>query len=480
MTATQIRPLNPTPPSTPQSNPQQLRATFPPGFVWGAATAAYQIEGAVAEDGRGPSIWDIFSHTPGRISGDETGDIAADHYHRVPEDVTLMASLGLQAYRFSVSWSRIVPTGSGRVNRRGLDFYSRLVDELLSHHIDPVVTLYHWDLPQPLEEIGGWGNRDTASRFAEYAQIVGQELGDRVRVFGTLNEPWCSAFLGYASGEHAPGRTELVTSLMAAHHLNLAHGLGTSALRAVLPSDAQISLALNLHQVRAATSDPADLDAARSVDTIANRIFLEPILNGAYPQELYADTAELTDWSFVQATDLYNINKRPDLLGVNYYTPAIISAEGSGPEASESTLWPGSHRAYVVPPQGPQTGMGWLIDPPAFTELLLRVHREYPGVPLMITENGAAFDDVVGPDGEVEDRERTAYLESHLLAVSDAIDAGADVRAYFVWSLMDNFEWAWGYGKRFGIVHVDYDTQVRTPKSSARWYREVSRRNGVL
>ncbi|SOD75157.1 beta-glucosidase [Jatrophihabitans sp. GAS493] len=500
MTATQMRPAGSTRSavdvgSTPAARPRPgaLRTAFPPGFVWGAATAAYQIEGAVAEDGRGPSIWDTFSHTPGRVIGNETGDTAADHYHRVPDDVALMASLGLQAYRFSVAWSRIVPTGSGAVNRQGLDFYSRLVDELLSHHIDPVVTLYHWDLPQPLEDLGGWANRDTASRFAEYAQIIGQELGDRVRVFGTLNEPWCSAFLGYASGVHAPGRTDLVASLMAAHHLNLAHGLGTSALRAVLPADSQISITLNLHQVRPATQDPADVDAARSVDTVANRIFLDPILRGAYPQELYADTADVTDWSFVQATDLYNINKHPDLLGVNYYTPALIAALGpqeaaqitkrwtNDPQgADEPSIWPGSHRAYSVPQAGPYTDMGWRIEPEAFTELLLRVHRDYPGVAMMITENGAAFPDVVGEGGIVHDQDRIDYLESHLLALSDAIEAGADVRAYFVWSLMDNFEWAWGYGKRFGIVHVDYESQVRTPKSSAQWYHAVSRVNGIV
>jgi beta-glucosidase len=465
---------------------------FPPGFVWGAATAAYQIEGAVAEDGRGPSIWDTFSHQPGRVRNDDNGDAGADHYHRMPADVALMAELGLPAYRFSTSWSRVLPTGSGAVNHAGLDFYSRLVDELLTHGIEPVVTLYHWDLPQALEDDGGWSNRETAARFAEYAEVVGAALGDRVQTFATLNEPWCSAFLGYASGVHAPGRTDLVTSLRAAHHLNLAHGLATTALRGVVAAETKISVTLNLAQVRSASDSAEDVDAMRSVDAVANRIFLEPILAGRYPADLLSDTADVTDWSFVGADDLDLIHQRPDILGINYYSPALVAALRPGdaqtltkrwvndPQgADEPSIWPGSHRAYAIPQDGPHTAMGWRIEPASFTELLLRVGRDYPGVPLMITENGAAFPDVVTADGTVHDADRIAYLNGHLRAVNDAIVAGVDIRGYFVWSLMDNFEWAWGYTKRFGIVHVDYATMVRTPKASARWYRAVVDANGL-
>jgi beta-glucosidase len=466
--------------------------TFPPGFIWGAATAAYQIEGAVAEDGRGPSIWDTFSHEPGRIRNDDNGDTGTDHYHRMAADVALMAELGLPAYRFSTSWSRVLPSGSGAINQAGIDFYSRLVDELLAHDIEPVVTLYHWDLPQALEDVGGWANRETAVRFAEYAQVIGRALGDRVGTFATLNEPWCSAFLGYASGVHAPGRTDLVTSLRAAHHLNLAHGLATTALRSIVPAGTKMSITLNLAQVRSVSAAPADIDAARSVDAVANRIFLEPIMSGRYPADLLTDTADITDWSFVEAGDLGLIHQRPDILGINYYSPALVAALQPGdlqrltkrwvndPQgADEPSIWPGSHRAYAIPQDGPYTSMGWRIDPGSLTELLLRVGRDYPGVPLMITENGAAFPDALGADGIVHDEDRIAYLNGHLRAVHDAIAAGVDVRGYFVWLLMDNFEWAWGYTKRFGIVHVDYVSMVRTPKESAAWYRSVIEANAL-
>jgi beta-glucosidase len=466
--------------------------SFPTGFVWGAATASYQVEGAIDEDGRKPSIWDTFSHTPGRIRNDDNGDVSADHYHRSAADVAMMARLGLRAYRFSVAWSRVIPLGSGAVNQVGLDFYSRLVDDLLAHDIAPVVTLYHWDLPQPLEDVGGWTNRDTSARFADFAEVLGAAVGDRVKLFGTLNEPWCSAFLGYASGVHAPGRTDIVDSLKAAHHLNLAHGLGSSALRAVLPADAQISVTLNLAQIRPASDSEADLDAVRSIDALSNRIFLEPILNGRYPVDLFEDTRELTDWGFVHPDDLAAINQRPDVLGVNYYSPALVAAMGpddaakltkrwvNDPQgADEPSIWPGSHRAFAVPQEGPYTDMGWRIEPASLTELLVRIGRDYPDLPLMITENGAAFPDLVGADGTVHDADRIDYICGHLGAIHDAIAAGVDVRGYFVWSLMDNFEWAWGYSKRFGIVHVDYDTLERTPKASAGWFRGVIQANGL-
>ena len=479
--------------AAPQTREQSESARpFPTGFVWGAATAAYQIEGAAGEDGRGPSIWDTFSHTPGAVIGGDTGDVATDHYHRMPEDVDLIAGLGLAAYRFSVSWSRVQPTGSGAVNRAGLDFYSRLVDRLLDVGVEPVMTLYHWDLPQALEDTGGWRVRDTAERFAAYAAIMGDALGDRVPTVTTLNEPWCSAFLGYGSGVHAPGIADHGAALAAAHHLNLAHGLGTAALRAVLPAQARVGVTLNLAVVRAASGSEADADAVRHVDALANRVFLDPILLGRYPADLIEDTRPVTDWGFVRDGDVAAISAPIDVLGVNYYTPTLVEAAtperraeidgrwsndpvgGTGPSA-----YPGTDLALVLPQPGPHTAMQWRIEPSSFTELLMRVRRDYPAVPLMITENGAAFDDALAPDGSVPDVERIAYLRGHLRAVLDAIEAGVDVRGYFVWSLLDNFEWAWGYGKRFGIVHVDYDTLVRTPKDSALWYQQVIAANAV-
>ena len=462
---------------------------FPPGFVWGAATAAYQVEGAVTEDGRGPSIWDTFSHTPGAIADGTTGDIAADHYHLYAEDVGLMAEIGLRAYRFSVAWSRIVPTGSGEVNHKGIDFYSRLVDALLEQGITPVATLYHWDLPQSLQDAGGWANRDTAKRFAEYAAVVGRALGDRVATFSTLNEPWCSAFLGYGNGLHAPGIADPTLALRAAHHLLLAHGRGVAALRDTIPTSAQVSLTLNLFVVRGASA--SDGDAVRHVDGMANRIFLDPILRGAYPADLLDDTAAITDWSFVRDGDLQTIAAPIDMLGVNFYSPSLVTAATDDLAASATrrahdahqpdgpAAWPGSNLAYEVPQEGPYTAMHWRIDADSLQQLLLRLHRDYPGVPLVITENGAAFDDVVDRSGAVHDVERIAYIDAHLRSVNAAIDSGVDVRGYFVWTLLDNFEWAWGLAKRFGVIHVDYATEARSLKDSALWSRDVIAGNGL-
>jgi beta-glucosidase len=468
------------------------RMSFPEGFRWGTATASYQIEGAVSEDGRGPSIWDTFSHEPGRIVDGSTGDVACDHYHRVAEDVALMTELGLQSYRFSIAWPRVVPAGSGAVNRAGLDFYSRLVDALLAAGIEPLATLYHWDLPQPLQDAGGWTNRDTALRFAEYAQVVGAALGDRVPTITTLNEPWCSAFLGYSSGVHAPGIADNAASLAAAHHLNLAHGLGATALRSVLPPGGRVSLTLNLAMVRAASDSAADADAARHVDAVSNRIFLDPVLRGTYPEDLLADLRHLTDWAFIRDGDATAIGAGVDVLGVNYYSPTLVAAATPELVQQMSGRWvndpmstdgpspyPGTDLAFSVPQEGPYTAMNWRIEPGALTELLLRVHRDQPAVPLMITENGAAFADEPGPDGVVHDDDRIAYVRAHLTAIHEAITQGVDVRGYYLWSLMDNFEWAWGYTKRFGIVHVDYPTGRRTPKDSAAWYRSVIAANGL-
>jgi beta-glucosidase len=450
---------------------------FSTDFVWGVATASYQIEGAVAEDGRRPSIWDTFSHEPGRVRGGDTGDVADDHYHRYREDVALMGELDVDAYRFSLAWPRIVPEGSGAVNQAGLDFYRRLVDELLTYGITPFPTLYHWDLPQPLEDLGGWANRDTASRFADYASVVMAELGDLFPTVITLNEPWCTAFQGYGSGAHAPGRTEPAAALAAAHHLNLAHGLAATAIRAQR-QDALVSIALNMHLARPATDSEADLDAARQIDALANRSFLGPLFDGAYPADLIADTKHITDWAFLLDGDLDALPGSVDTLGVNYYSPTYVcawdgagekqAADGHAPGAG--TSWPGADRVQFPRLPGPRTDMDWLVDATGMTDVLQRMSADAPGVPLLVTENGAAYRDSVSADGAVHDPDRVAYLESHIGAVADAIASGVDVRGYFLWSMLDNFEWAHGYSKRFGIVHVDYATQERRLKDSARWY----------
>lgn len=445
---------------------------FPEGFVFGSATAAYQIEGAVAEDGRRPSIWDVFSHTPGRTLGGDTGDVADDHYHRLDADLDLMASLGLQAYRFSIAWPRIVPEGRGAANRPGLDFYERLVDGLRTRGITPIATLYHWDLPQVLEDEGGWTVRSTAEAFGEYAGVVAQALGDRVDTWTTLNEPWCAAFLGYGFGVHAPGRTDPLAALQAAHHLNLAHGLGVQAIRAALPG-ARTSVTMNLHVFR--PEGPTGAEAARRLDAVGNRIFLGPMLDGAYPADLLEDTAGITDWSFVQDGDLAAIRQPIDVLGVNYYSTSHVRLrDGDAPSGAPASPWPGADEVEFLPLEGPLTDMGWNIDPAGLTDLLVAMHERYPGLPQMVTENGAAFADVV-EDGAVHDADRIDYLHRHFAAAQDAIAQGVDLRGYFVWSLMDNFEWSFGYSKRFGIVRVDYDTLERTPKDSARWYAELIR-----
>ncbi|MFB6564721.1 GH1 family beta-glucosidase [Streptomyces sp. NPDC056400] len=444
-----------------EADGRELR--FPDGFLWGTATAAFQIEGAAAL--RGPSIWDTFCRTPGKVHGGDTGDVAVDHHRLWREDVRLMASLGLGAYRFSVSWPRVLAGGIG--------FYDALVDELLSYGIRPCVTLYHWDLPQELESAGGWPERETAYAFARYAEQVTAALADRVELWTTLNEPWCSAFLGYASGVHAPGRTSPADSLRAAHHLNLAHGLAAAAL----PAGARAGIALNPSAVRPLTGSAADLDAARRIDALANRVFTGPLLHGAYPQDLLADTAAVTDWSFVRHGDEALIHQPLDYLGVNYYTPAVVSAaaDGNGPRAdghgaATHSPWPAAESVAFHQPPGERTDMGWSIDPTGLYDLLMRFTREAPGLPLLVTENGAAY----APD--LHDPQRIGYLEAHLASVHRALADGAPVEGYFLWSLMDNFEWSYGYSKRFGIVQVDYETQTRTPRSSAHWYARLARK----
>lgn len=460
---------------------------FPSDFLWGAATASYQIEGAVAEDGRTPSIWDTFARVPGAVVNGDTGDTACDHYHRMPQDVALMKSLNLRSYRFSASWPRVRPD-AGPVNATGVDFYSRLVDELLAHDIRPWLTLYHWDLPQTLEDAGGWTNRDTAYRFAEYALSLYDAIGDRVPVVTTLNEPWCSAFLGYTGGQHAPGRQEGVAGLVAAHHLMLGHGLVVDELRR---RGATADLGITLNMTVADPHDPddeVDRDAARRIDALHNRVFLDPILKGSYPADLVADTADLTwqgrPWpTVVRDGDLALISTPIDVLGVNYYKgdavsghpqPVTTGMDGSHAERATSTPFVGCDDV-TFPSRGlPLTAMGWEVQPEGLTRLLQRLDADYDVPPLYVTENGAAYTDRVEADGTVHDPERRAYIADHLRAVHAAIAAGVDVRGFFQWSLLDNYEWAYGYEKRFGIVHVDYDTQVRTPKSSALYYADVA------
>ena len=452
-------------------------------FRWGVATAAYQIEGAAREGGRGPSVWDTFAHTPGRVVGGDTGDVATDHYHRWREDVALLSALDVQAYRLSVSWSRVQPAGRGPLNPEGVAFYRDLLDELRARGIAPVVTLYHWDLPQELEDAGGWPNRETAYAFAEYARLMARELGDRVALWITVNEPWCAAFLGYASGVHAPGRTEPGAALAAAHHLNLAHGLASQAIRSELGEGTPVSVSLNLHVTRPVDPESgADLEAVAQLDAVGNHVFLGPLLDGSYPTRLLRDTAHLTDWSFVRPGDLSTTRQRIDVLGVNYYSTQLArrwTGEGPAPRAdghgAGPSPWVGADDVELVAVPPPHTAMGWNIEPEALEELLLALDNAYPDQPLMVTENGAAFDDVVAPDGRVHDTARVAYLHGHVAAVLRAREAGVDLRGYLAWSFLDNFEWAQGYTKRFGLVRVDYDTLARTPKDSALWFRELIR-----
>jgi beta-glucosidase len=474
--------------SAPAGNVTATRA-FPTGFVFGSATAAYQVEGGAAEGGRGPSIWDTFAHTPGAVTGGDTGDVACDHFHRWRSDVDLMSELGLAAYRFSIAWPRILPTGRGTVNRAGIDFYSRLVDRLLDKGISPVATLYHWDLPQALEDAGGWPARDTAAAFADYAAVMGEALGDRVDTWITLNEPWCSAYLGYGQGGHAPGRQDPASALAAVHHLNLAHGRAVTALRATTPAGSRIAVTLNFHVPRGVGDRGAE--AVRRIDAVANRAFTSPMLGGEYDADLVADTASVTDWSFVRGGDVAEIHQPIDVLGVNYYATVNVGLAEPGTvrkaarhdghkQIGTGTAWPGlAGEVEFLPTAGPHTAMGWNIDPDGLTELLVSLRDRFPQQPLMITENGAAFEDGVTPDGRVEDSDRVDYLRQHVAAAHRALELGVDLRGYFVWSLLDNFEWGYGYSKRFGIVRVDFDTQQRTVKSSGRWFGELAK-GGVI
>lgn len=454
--------------------------TFPDGFLWGTATASYQIEGAVTDDGRGSSIWDEFCRRPGKVHHGDTGDIACDHYHRWNEDLGLMAGLGLNGYRFSIAWPRVQPTGKGPVEPRGLDFYRRLVDKLEELGVTPAATLYHWDLPQALQEDGGWTNRETAYRFAEYAHEVVTALGDRVALWITLNEPWVSAFVGHLLGSHAPGVTDLPSAVRASHHLMLAHGLAVPAVREAAPAGTPVGITLNLFPARPATASEPDASAARRVDGYHNRWFLDPLLRGSYPEDLARLLHGAAGESHLSPGDLETVRAPIDFLGVNYYTRHTVAHRDGGAVHAGARPYPDVLEAVQIIPAGvARTTKGWTVEPDGLTELLVRIKDDYGPIPLYITENGAAFADYVDPEGRVKDPERIDFLEGHLCAAHDAITAGVDLRGYFCWSLLDNFEWADGYSQRFGLVWVDYKGQERIPKTSAAWYGDVARRNAV-
>ncbi|MEU6631591.1 GH1 family beta-glucosidase [Streptomyces parvus] len=439
---------------------------LPADFTWGVATAAYQIEGAVAEDGRSPSIWDTFSHTPGKVDGGDTGDTACDHYHRVPEDIGLIKRLGARAYRFSIAWPRVVPGGDGPVNKAGLDFYDRLVDGLLEAGVTPFATLYHWDLPQVLQDRGGWTVRETSEHFAAYASHVVERLGDRVKDWATLNEPLCSAWIGHLEGRMAPGLTDLTAAVRASYHLHLGHGLAVQAIRAA-SSDARVGIVNNLSPIEPASASEADIAAARRADGHINRWWLDPILGRGHPQDMVEEYGvELP----LQTGDLETIAAPLDWLGLNYYFRQIVTADPDGP----------APRAKQVSVPGARlTHMDWEVHAEGLEQLLLRLTEEYGVRRIYVTENGSAYEDVVAADGSVHDPERVRYLEEHLAACARAVAEGAPLAGYFAWSLMDNFEWAYGYDKRFGLVHVDYATQRRTVKSSGLRYAELIREHAA-
>jgi beta-glucosidase len=452
--------------------------SFPDDFLWGSATASYQIEGAAQEDGRGESIWDRFSHTPGKVKNGDTGDVACDHYHRWREDIALMKSLGLRNYRFSIAWPRIFPEGRGRIEPRGVDFYNRLVDELLANDITPFATLYHWDLPQTLQDEGGWGVRSTATAFADYADVVTRALGDRVKNWITINEPWCVSLLSHFIGVHAPGLQDGPLALRAAHHSLLAHGLAVPVLRANSPG-AAVAITLNYTHPQPATVAPAptaaaDYNAARLYDGFFNRWFFDPVHGRDYPADMVTHYAKLGFLpngmeDFVRPGDMEIIAAPTDFLGVNYYSREVVKA------GNEGMGWENAPEAANLP----RTAIGWEVYPDGLYNLLCRLHFDYQTPKIIVTENGVSYPDGPGDDGKIHDAKRIEYLRSHFAAVARARAAGAPVAGYFVWSLMDNFEWAEGSSQRFGAVWVNYETQQRTPKESAHFVTEVMQSNAV-
>jgi beta-glucosidase len=443
------------------------KIVMPKGFIWGIASSAYQVEGAWNEDGKGVSIWDTFSHTPGKIVNDENGDVTIDHYHRYKEDVALMADMDLRHYRFSTAWTRILPEGTGAVNPKGLAFYDRLIDALLKKGIEPYLCLFHWDLPQKLQDMGGWTRRETAYAFAEYARIVTRHLGDRLHVIMTHNEPWVAGFVGHFLGMHAPGSRDLGSAVRAIHHILLSHGLAAEAIRAEAKKPIQVGITLNLTPAYPASDSKKDQEAAQRVDAIMNRIVLDPLLKGTTPIEEYTITRTLTG-GLIQPGDLEKI-RTLDLLGINYYSRAVVKHTAKVPLIN----------IEQVQPVGNEYSGMWEIFPEGLHTLLTRIQKDYaPACTLMITENGIPVPDGLDVDGRVRDERRIRYLKNHIHQVWRAIQAGVPVKGYFHWSFMDNFEWALGYGQRFGLVYVDFKTQQRTVKDSGRWFSDVIRANG--
>ncbi|HLE75820.1 MAG TPA: GH1 family beta-glucosidase [Candidatus Bathyarchaeia archaeon] len=439
------------------------KITFPDGFLWGVASSSYQIEGAWNEDGKGESIWDRFSHTPGNIKNGDTGDIACDHYHLYKKDVALMRELGVQAYWFSISWPRVLPKGKGDINRVGLEFYNRLVDELLEAGIEPWICLYHWDLPQALQDEGGWANPNIIQYFANYAELMARELGDRVKRWMIFNEPQCVAWLGHFTGMHAPGIKNLESALKVSHHLLLTQGKTIQTLRKV-SQDFQIGTIVDLNVVHPISDDEKDQEAASKLDEFRNRWFIDPLLKGEYPP--LAKEAGLEP----KREDMDLIKQPLDFLGVNYYRRSLAAYDPSDPLM----------RAKVVQKKTPVTEMGWEIYPNGLYEILTRLRKEYDDPVLYVTENGAAFEDNVKRNGGVQDDDRIAFLRDHMLAAYRAIKEGVKLKGYFIWTITDNFEWAEGYSKRFGLVHTNYETRERAPKKSFYWYKQIIQNNGLL
>ena len=460
--------------ATDAGSPGVASRRFPDGFLWGAASSAYQIEGAADADGRGPSVWDTFSHTPGKVRGGDTGDVACDFYHRYEEDLDLMAGLGLGGFRFSVSWPRVQPGGSGAINQRGLDFYRSLVDGLRARDIVPAITLYHWDLPQALEDSGGWANRDTAERFADYAQILADAIGDAGAMWITLNEPQVVANQGYRTGVHAPGIRDDALAAAATHHLMLGHGLALARLRSALP-DARAGITLDIHPIRAA--DPRAQEAAEITDAEQNRIWIDPVLHGRYPERAREHLLPLS--SLILDGDMQLISAPVDFLGVNYYSPHYVKLGDTSMLRRDEEATAGRPGVITYKPDHlALTAMGWSIEPSGLYDTLVDLAAQTtPGCPLYVTENGCAANDYVNPDGLVDDVERVEYIHGHLDAAWRAIQAGVPLAGYFYWSLHDNFEWTWGYQKRFGLLFMDYDTQRRRPKRSAKVYSQIARTN---
>jgi len=444
-----------------------LTRNYPSDFLWGTATSSYQIEGAHDQEGRGESIWDRFSHTPGNVYNNDTGDVACDHYNRYQEDVSLMQQLGLDSYRFSIAWPRILPSGQGRVNQAGLDFYKKLAEELLQAGIKPAATLYHWDLPQALQDEGGWANRDTAHHFQEYAGLVFQELDGLIDSWITHNEPWVMAYLGHFFGEHAPGITDLSKAVAVSHNLLLSHGLAVRAYRDLFGSQGEIGLTLNLHPVYPADNSSRTREAVELSDAFTNRWFLEPVFQGSYPEDLLKRYREKLQQPEIQENDLEIISEPIDFLGVNYYSRNLVEYS---PEPEILKFQP------VEVEESKHTAMGWEVYPEGLYDLLCRIHRDYQPEKIYITENGAAYQDEVtgaADSKRVKDPERIDYLKQHIDMAGKAIEEGVPLKGYYLWSLLDNFEWAHGYSKRFGIIYVDFATQERILKDSARWYRDL-------